>query len=284
MDAPHPAGGAGIARRVLERLLEPRVPRQDSSASVISCGRRSPIHGPAAESSAPTTREAARPDDNEVFAAADVGADARLLGSIFDSPRRFQRGGIACSTSAGPRRRKRHRVIRCRAAGAAAAGAPDRRCARRAGTRRRILGDVVLFEDNYAYPIFEKLVRRLLDGHTIGSVAELLSQREQLRTMLDDVLRTSFLNHRPFEQRRLATWRTAMIDARNYVVLGDPAVRYPLIRPRRSGTRAHHVPGRPRRRTGRAAEASAGGDCRRTSRRSHRQRRVGRVRAGSFRR
>jgi hypothetical protein len=82
------------------------------------------------------------------------------------------------------------------------------------------------FELEYEYARYEKLVRHLLDGRTVGLAADLLGQRySQLRARLDEGLRASFLAGRTVDENRYRSLRVAMLDARNYVVIGDPAVR-----------------------------------------------------------
>src|SRR5262249_6183195 len=75
------------------------------------------------------------------------------------------------------------------------------------------------FEAEYGFALMEKLLRRLLDGHTIGSAGDLLGQRyNQLRARLDDVLRAAFLDRQRVDEKRLDQLRIAMLDARNYAV------------------------------------------------------------------
>jgi hypothetical protein len=78
---------------------------------------------------------------------------------------------------------------------------------------------------NRQLTVFEDFMRRLLDGHPVGSAMEPLGRRHaEMSTLLNDALEDIRFGQRPDDLAVASLW-TAHHDARNYVVLGDPAVR-----------------------------------------------------------
>jgi len=82
-------------------------------------------------------------------------------------------------------------------------------------------------------PIFAEVVRRLMDGYTVGSAMEVFDQRYAVfAARSSEVLRRKMAPRKG--EPELAGWEletllTAMVDARNYVIFGDPAVRLPVV-------------------------------------------------------
>lgn len=78
---------------------------------------------------------------------------------------------------------------------------------------------------NRQLTVFEDFLRRLLDGHPVGSAMEPLGRRHaEMSTLLNDALEEIRFGQRPDDLAIASLW-TAHHDARNYVILGDPAVR-----------------------------------------------------------
>jgi hypothetical protein len=75
--------------------------------------------------------------------------------------------------------------------------------------------------------VFKDVLVRLLTGHPVGSAMEPMNQRyAEMSTLLTQALEQVKYGGRPEELGVGSLW-TAHHDARNYVVLGDPAVRLP---------------------------------------------------------
>lgn len=79
--------------------------------------------------------------------------------------------------------------------------------------------------------VFKDVLVRLLRGHPVGSAMEPMNQRyAEMSTLLTQALEQVKYGGRP-EDLGVGTLWTAHHDARNYVVLGDPAVRLTGTRP-----------------------------------------------------
>jgi hypothetical protein len=77
---------------------------------------------------------------------------------------------------------------------------------------------------------FEDLLRNLLKGWPVGRALEPMNMRHSsLSTILTNEFDRARQKNRPVDPARVAPIWTANNDARNYVIIGDPAVRLPCF-------------------------------------------------------
>lgn len=77
--------------------------------------------------------------------------------------------------------------------------------------------------------VFESFIKRLLDGHPIGSALDCFGTRYgELSSGLLEKLQERKYGNASITETEIANDWTANNDARNYMILGDPAVRVPV--------------------------------------------------------
>lgn len=173
--------------------------------------------------------------DDFYFAAADIPADARLLGLVT-----FFWGSYTAGTpsvddfaphraGATPQEPAPHAFV---------ARLPQRLLAHPQGGALAVIGHV---ERIWSYSfqtrgagaqlaVFEETLQRLMEGHTVGSAMDRFNRQYALLSsiLVDELHQIEF--GRQADSFKLSEQWTRALDARNYVILGDPAVRVPVVR------------------------------------------------------
>lgn len=77
---------------------------------------------------------------------------------------------------------------------------------------------------------FESTLKELMDGYPIGSATEYFNSRySEISTMVSEMIETGQTYPDQVNEQELAGLWTANNDSRSYVVIGDPAVRLPVV-------------------------------------------------------
>jgi hypothetical protein len=168
--------------------------------------------------------------DSFFFSGADLSADAHVLGTILMHFACFGAGTPQLSDffSSGP--------PPALAPSGFLASLPKRLLAHPRGGALAVVGHVErAWEYSFNWDqagsqvaVFTSTLQRLIDGHPIGSALEYFNHRySELSTELSGILQDVRLGATPDPYLIAGTWM-ATNDARNYTVVGDPAVRLML--------------------------------------------------------
>lgn len=131
---------------------------------------------------------------------------------------------------------------------------PQRMLSHPAGGALAIIGNVDrALQNSFCWPkedprnsficaeVFTSVLERLMDGSTVGWAMEFLNKRHaELATYLSDELVEVRMGKKSEDQKSARLWNS-YVDARNYVVIGDPAVRLALSTKWHSGARKGQI-------------------------------------------
>jgi hypothetical protein len=181
----------------------------------------------------PTPQPGVKPESTEVcLTARDLGQEARLLGSIA-----FLFGAWSAGTprlNSYPANRKQMQEIAPRPF---VARLPQRLMGHPMGGMLAVIGHVDMTLTSsfswrgvaIAMNHFSGTLRRLMAGYTVGAAVEPINQRYVLLSnMLAEELQQVFFYGGERKETELTELNLYAVDARNFIILGDPAARLPL--------------------------------------------------------
>jgi hypothetical protein len=224
--------------RLLNLLGGPETPALLFSGSY---GASTPAHDPEQQEIqgaimcqvTPTPRSGVKPESpQDYLAAGDIGEEARLLGSIA-----FLFGGWSAGTphlDSFPSNRGGQKEL---APSPFIARLPQRLLGHAKGGMLAVIGHVdQAWTTSFSWRgvelainHFSGTLRRLMEGYTVGAAAEPITQRyHQLSSMLAEELQQVFFYDGKRDDPELAQLNLYTVDTRNFIILGDPAVRLPL--------------------------------------------------------
>jgi hypothetical protein len=169
----------------------------------------------------------------DYFSAADVANSARLEGAVALMLGSYTAGTPARQSPSGEQALE----PKTSAPRAFLARLPQRLLGHPNGGMLAIIGHIdVLWSTSFRAEsevpglfAFETTVERLLSGSTVGAAVQALNERYRaLATALAPELQRHQLSKKRTESDELRRLKLETVDARNYVVIGDPAVRLPV--------------------------------------------------------